>query len=72
MVWGGSGMPKTMKNLLKIDTKSMLEKGMQQLANMEQKWSTMGAQIGQKSRKSWKNGMQKMMVKIDAGKGCKK
>ena len=64
-------MPKTMNNLLKIDAKSMLEKGMQKLAKMEPKWTTMGAQIGPKSRKSRKKGMQKMMLKLDSEKNEK-
>ena len=57
-----------MKNPLKIDAKSMLEKVMQKVWKMIAKWTTMGARIGPKSEKGAKNDIRKLMLKIDAGR----
>ena len=54
MVWGGSGMPKTMKHLLKIDANSMLEKGMQQIQKLSQngpQWEPKSVQNPEKAGK---------------------
>ena len=45
------GMQKRIKNLSKIDAKSMLEKGMQKVWKMMQKWSQNGCQNRSKKPK---------------------
>ena len=71
MVLEVPGTQKPMKNLSKIDAKSMLEKGMQKSQKMKLKWTKNGSQIGPKSRKSQKKGMPKTMLKFEAEKNLK-
>ena len=51
------------KNQSNIDAKSMLEKGMQQIWKMMQKWSQNGCQNRSKMEKKRKKGMPKSMRK---------
>ena len=60
------GMQKRIKNLSKIDAKSMLEKGMQKVWKMMQKWSQNGCQNQLKRQQIPEKGMPKIMPKFDA------
>ena len=64
MVWGGSGMPKTMKNPLKIDAGKRYAKMTKNGAKMDHNGSPNRSKIQKKP--------EKRHAKNDAGIGCRK